>query len=150
MNMRRVLVREAPIDLSGEVNLLREAAGEGMGALASFVGVVRGGEATLLELEHHPGMTEKSISVMVDSAEERWNLLGVTVIHRIGALRPGEDIVLVLVASAHRKDALEACDFLMDYLKTEAVLWKREYQGDTAHWVESTEEDYARKSRWKD
>ncbi len=148
--MRRIAVTEDPIDLSREVSLLREAVGEGMGALASFVGAVRGGEVTLLELEHHPGMTEKSISAIVDSAEDKWHLLGVTVIHRIGALRPGEDIVLVLVVSAHRKDAFEACDFLMDYLKTQAVFWKREHRGDMAQWVESTEEDYARISRWMD
>ena len=148
--MRRVRVGEDPIDLAKEMNSLRDAVGEGIGALASFSGVVRGGDVTLLELEHHPGMTQKSIEAIADTAEAKWDILGITIIHRIGALHPGEDIVLVLVASTHRKDAFEACEFLMDYLKTEAVFWKREHQGELARWVESTGEDYVRKSRWTD
>ncbi len=148
--MRRVLVGGDPIDLAKEVNSLRDALGEGIGALASFTGVVRGGDVTLLELEHHPGMTQKSIEAIADTAASRWELLGVTIIHRIGALHPGEDIVLVLVASTHRRDAFEACEFLMDCLKTEAVFWKREHQGELARWVESTGNDYLRKSRWTD
>lgn len=148
--MRRVVVGEAPIDLAREVSALRDAVGERMGALASFSGVVRGGEVTQLDLEHHPKMTRKSIERIVDTAEAKWDLLAVTIIHRIGALHPGEDIVLVLTASAHRKDAFEACDFLMDYLKTESVFWKREHQGTHSHWVESTGEDYKRRVRWMD
>ena len=148
--MRRVLVGEDPIDLAKEMNSLRDAVGEGIGALASFTGVVRGGDVTLLELEHHPSMTQKSIEAIADTAEAKWDILGITIIHRIGALHPGEDIVLVLVASSHRKDAFEACDFLMDYLKTEAVFWKREHRGELARWVESTGDDYIRKSRWTD
>ena len=148
--MRRVRVGEDPIDLAKEMNSLRDAVGEGIGALASFSGVVRGGDVTLLELEHHPGMTQKSIEAIADTAEAKWDILGITIIHRIGALHPGEDIVLVLVASTHRKDAFEACEFLMDYLKTEAVFWKREHQGEQSCWVESTGEDYVRKTRWTD
>ena len=148
--MRRVVVKEEVIDLAQEIKFLRNGVGEGIGALASFTGVVRGGEVTLLELEHHPRMTQKSISTIVDLAESKWDLLGVTIIHRIGNLHAGEDIVLVLVASAHRKDAFEACDFLMDYLKTDAVFWKREHRGEVAHWIDSTGEDHARRARWTD
>lgn len=150
MKPRRVRVDEAPIDFAGEVNWLRDAVGEGVGALASFTGLVRGGDVTLLELEYHPRMTQRSIEAIVNTAESKWGLLGVTVVHRIGALRPGEEIVLVLVASSHRRDAFEACEFLMDYLKTEAVFWKREHKVESADWVESTRDDYDRAARWSE
>lgn len=146
--MHRIAISESEIDFAQEVNLLREAVGEEMGALASFLGTVRGGEVTLLELEHHPGMTRKSIERIVGHAVDKWHLLGVTVVHRIGTLGPGDCIVLVLVASQHRQDAFAACEFLMDYLKTEAVLWKREHRGEESHWVESTAEDYHRRDGW--
>lgn len=147
--MRRVVLSESEIDFASEMKLLRESVGEEIGALASFIGAVRGGEVTLLELEHHPRMTQESIERIVSDADGKWRLLGVTIVHRIGAMRPGEDIVLVLVASAHRKDAFAACEFLMDYLKTEAVLWKLEHRGEKTHWVESTREDYRRAGRWR-
>ena len=148
MKMRRVVISEDEIDFSREIELLRMEVGSAAGAIASFLGLVRGGQVTELELEHHPRMTQKSIERILAGAEQRWALLGVTVVHRIGKLRPGEDIVLVLVASEHRQDAFDACDYLMDYLKTEAVFWKREQQGGQTRWVKSTVEDHSRKARW--
>ena len=148
MKMRRVVISENEIDFSGEIELLRMEVGSAVGAIASFLGLVRGGQVTELELEHHPRMTQKSIERILVGAEQRWDLLGVTIVHRIGKLRPGEDIVLVLVASEHRQDAFDACDYLMDYLKTEAVFWKREQQGGQTRWVKSTVEDHSRKARW--
>lgn len=146
--MIRIVLSDAAIDFAGEVRRLRDLAGDQVGALASFLGCVRGGDVTSLELQHHPRMTEDSIEKMVRQALARWPLAGVTVVHRIGELKPGEEIVLVLTASVHRREALEACDFLMDYLKTEAVFWKRERRGDAVEWVQSTEQDYAQKGRW--
>ena len=146
--MRRVVISEDEIDFSREIELLRMEVGSAAGAIASFLGLVRGGQVTELELEHHPRMTQKSIERILAGAEQRWALLGVTIVHRIGKLRPGEDIVLVLVASEHRQDAFDACDYLMDYLKTEAVFWKREQQGGQTRWVKSTVEDHSRKARW--
>ena len=146
--MHRVVISEDEIDFSREIELLRMEVGSAVGAIASFLGLVRGGQVTELELEHHPRMTQKSIERILAGAEQRWALLGVTVVHRIGKLRPGEDIVLVLVASEHRQDAFDACDYLMDYLKTEAVFWKREQQGGQTRWVKSTVEDHSRKARW--
>ncbi len=147
--MRRIEVREASIDLAEETAWLRGQLGDSMGALVSFLGTVRGEGVSLLELEHHPRMTHKSLDAIVEEAEARWSLLGVSLIHRIGALQPGEDIVLVLVASRHRRDAFDACDFLMDYLKTEAVFWKREHSGSESRWIESTGDDDVRKARWQ-
>ena len=149
--MRRVVISENEIDFSGEIELLRMEVGSAVGAIASFLGLVRGGQVTELELEHHPRMTQKSIERILVGAEQRWSLLGVTIVHRIGKLRPGEDIVLVLVASEHRQDAFDACDYLMDYLKTEAVFWKREQQGGQTRWIESTTSDFSlRKGRWSE
>ena len=150
MKMHRVVISEDEIDFSGEIELLRMEVGSAVGAIASFLGLVRGGQVTELELEHHPRMTQKSIERILVGAEQRWSLLGVTIVHRIGKLRPGEDIVLVLVASEHRQDAFDACDYLMDYLKTEAVFWKREQQGGQTRWVESTTSDFSRKGRWSE
>ncbi len=146
--MRRVVVSEAAINALDELKQLRAASAGNIGAIASFLGVVRGGEVTSLELRHHPRMTEKSILRIIDEAESRWSLSAVTVAHRIGVLKPGDDIVLVLTAASHRIEAFEACEFLMDYLKTEAVFWKRETRGDQSAWVESTTDDYSRAKRW--
>ena len=156
--MRRVVVSEAEIDIAGEFKRLREASKgntskdnaskDKIGAMASFLGVVRGGEVTSLELQHHPRMTEKSIEKIAIEAESRWRLSAVTVIHRIGKLAPGDEIVFVLTAAGHRPEAFDACEFLMDYLKTDAVFWKRESRGEQALWVESTGDDHARANRW--
>ena len=144
----RILVSETAIDFASELTQLRDALAPDAGAVASFLGVVRGGEVTALELEHHPRMTEKSLQRIVDEAVSRWQLSGVTVVHRIGTLAPGDDIVLVLTASGHRREAFEACEFLMDYLKTEAVFWKRESRGERVTWVASTDEDHVRAQAW--
>lgn len=123
------------------------------GAVVSFVGLVRDyfGNETVSELflEHYPGMTERSIEALIDRAQQRWSLLDTVVIHRVGAMTPSEQIVLVQVASSHRPDAFAACEFIMDYLKTDAVFWKRERHGSGAErWVESTVDDHKRAESW--
>lgn len=123
------------------------------GALVAFAGLVRelqGDDLVGLYLEHYPGMTEKSIETIVENASQRWSLLDVVVIHRVGKLLAKDQIVLVLVGSAHRGDAFAACEYIMDLLKTEAVFWKKEMGRFSARWVESTPDDHRRKSSWSD
>jgi molybdopterin synthase catalytic subunit len=122
------------------------------GALASFVGLCRdeGGAVTTLELDHYPGFTEHEIARIVDQARARFDILDVLVIHRAGIVAPGEAIVLAAVLAAHRKAALAAVDFLMDYLKTEAPFWKRETGSDGARWIEPTQADHTARAAWKD
>ncbi|HXC54869.1 MAG TPA: molybdopterin synthase catalytic subunit MoaE [Rhizomicrobium sp.] len=120
------------------------------GAVATFVGLVRGGDdLTALTLEHYPGMTEREIARIAEEARRRWALTGITIIHRVGRLTVGERIVLVAVASAHRANAFEACEFLMDYLKTRAPFWKQEERGGTVQWVEHRAADVAAAERWR-
>jgi molybdopterin synthase catalytic subunit len=120
------------------------------GAVASFVGLVRGGDDLVaLTLEHYPGMTEREIARIAEDAQRRWALTGITVIHRIGRLAVGERIVLVAVAAAHRGSAFEACEFLMDYLKTRAPFWKQEERGGASAWVEAKSADDAAAARWR-
>ncbi len=131
-------VGEADFSLAESWSKLQAAVGNGVGAMAGFTGLVRevtttgGGGSRIdepvkaLVLEHYPGMTENSILAIVSEAASRWDLLGVQVTHRVGRLLPGEQIVMVLVASSHRADAFAACEYIMDYLKTDAVFWKRE------------------------
>jgi molybdopterin synthase catalytic subunit len=120
-----------------------------IGALASFVGLVRGGQGLIaMTLEHYPGMTEKSLNAIVTEAQLRWPLLGVRVIHRVGRLLPGEQIVFVGVASSHRAAAFEACEFIMDYLKTRAPFWKKEESALSANWVDARESDNEAADRW--
>lgn len=156
----KIGVQAQDFDLSAECAALRKSCGGGAGALVSFVGVVRdegditGNEADnmtggyALELEHYPGMTEKALTAMAHKAAERFDLLAATVIHRIGKLCPGEQIVLVITASAHRRAAFEGCEYIMDYLKTQAPLWKKETAGDKGHWVDARESDGVALSRW--
>ncbi len=122
------------------------------GAVASFLGVVRnandGDQVYAMELEHYPAMTEKALAGIVAKARSRWSLGDVTVIHRVGRLLPGEQIVLVLVASAHRQEAFAACEFIMDWLKTEAPFWKKEDTPQGARWVDARDSDDAAKARW--
>lgn len=118
----------------------------GIGALVSFTGLVRGAEP--LELEHWPGVTETALAAIEAEARARWPLEDALVIHRFGALRPGDRIVLVLAASAHRQAAFEAAAFLMDYLKTRAPFWKKEGTGAAARWVAARESDAAAEARW--
>lgn len=122
----------------------------GTGAVVAFTGLVRAedGLATLT-LEHFPDMTEREIARHMEEAERRWPLLGVTVVHRVGTLKPGEPIVLVAVAAAHRGEAFEACEFLMDYLKTRAPFWKQEETASGKRWVEAKVSDDAAAERWK-
>ena len=120
------------------------------GAVASFVGIARGegGATTALELEAYPGFTEVEIGKMVEAATARFSLHDALVIHRHGAIAPGEPIVMVATASAHRREAFEACDYLMDYLKSRAPFWKKEHGPDGARWVEPTARDLDDLARW--
>jgi molybdopterin synthase catalytic subunit len=120
-----------------------------IGALVCFTGVCRGDGTSAMTLEHYPGMAEAEITRHVEEAERRWPLLGVTVIHRFGRLVPGDNIVLVVTAAAHRGAAFAAAEFLMDYLKTQAPFWKREERGDRAAWVEAKSSDNDAAERWK-
>jgi molybdopterin synthase catalytic subunit len=121
----------------------------GTGATVTFTGWVRAEhDLTTLTLEHYPGMTEREIARHVDEAEQRWPLLGVTVVHRVGTLKPGDPIVLVAVAAAHRREAFEACEFLMDYLKTQAPFWKQTVTASGKQWVEAKASDDAAAQRW--
>ena len=117
-----------------------------IGAVASFVGLVRG---VPMALEHYPGMTERAIGKIVDEAKSRWQVMDCTVIHRYGALKPNDQIVLVAVASGHRGDAFAACEFIMDYLKTRAPFWKKEQSAGGARWVEAKDSDDKAAERWK-
>ena len=123
-----------------------------VGAVASFIGLVRDLENAVLEnmtLEHYPGMTEKALQAIAERACERWRVLDLAIVHRVGALEPGDQIVLVMVASAHRGDAFAACEFIMDYLKTEAPFWKKEKSGTGESWVEARNSDVAAQKKWE-
>ena len=150
---RSVVVQSEPFDLAAEWSHLRASVSGPTGAVAAFCGLVRDREGAVdiesLTLEHYPGMTEASIEKIVDQAALRWPIEGVRVIHRVGTLGPGDEIVLVLVASAHRAAAFEACEFVMDYLKTDAIFWKREVRDGATQWVESRAEDYERQAGWE-
>lgn len=144
--MIRVSVQPAPIDLATE---LAGVEAKGAGGIASFTGVVRGDDGvTELMLEHYPGMTEAALIGVAEEAFARWGLLAVTVVHRIGAMVPGDRIVLVAAAAPHRAAALEACAYMIDRLKTEAPFWKRERRGENAAWVEARDSDKAATQRW--
>lgn len=146
-----VRVQSAPFDAGTELNALH-AAQLGIGAVVGFVGYVRdyndGQDVAGMFLEHYPGMTEKALEKIVVEAEARWPLLRVEVLHRVGALAPGEPIVFVGTASAHRQAAFAACDFIMDYLKTRAPFWKQEQTAEGARWVEGRDSDQRAAARW--
>ncbi|MDC8783765.1 molybdenum cofactor biosynthesis protein MoaE [Roseateles koreensis] len=147
----RVRIQTDDFDLSTEALALRAADGC-VGAVVSFVGTVRDsheGEAlSVMELEHYPGMTEASIERMIDQAFARFDIRAARVIHRVGALAARAQIVLVLVSSAHRGEAFQACEFLMDYLKTQAPFWKKEHLASGARWVDARVADDAAVARW--
>ena len=151
--MLTIRVQSQDFDVSTELAKLRTASKQ-IGGLASFVGVVRdsneGSAVASLELEHYPGMTEKSIAAIVDEAVTRWQLLGVTVIHRIGKLAPCDQIVFVATASQQRGSAFAACEFIMDYLKTQAPFWKKELTPEGERWVDSRSADLDAARRWQD
>lgn len=144
-----VSVQEADFDVGAEIAALT-AGSTDAGAVASFVGVVRGGEIRAMTLEHYPAMTGKALDDIVAEARRRWDLLGVRVIHRIGRLLPGDRIVLVVVSSSHRQAAFAACEFIMDYLKTQAPFWKREETAAGSHWVDARDSDDEALRRWSD
>jgi molybdopterin synthase catalytic subunit len=151
MSLPRVSIQTEDFDLSHELAALRRHQ-PGVGAVCSFVGTVRdrneGQAVSTLELEHYPGMTEKSIEAMVDEALRRFDILGARVIHRVGLLQPMDQIVLVAVTSAHRGQSFQACEFLMDYLKTQAPFWKKEQTPSGARWVDARVSDDAALARW--
>lgn len=145
--MSEVSVQQADFDVGAEVAAL-SAGDADAGAVASFVGLVRGGEVAAMTLEYYPGMTELALVEIVAQARDRWQLLRVRVIHRVGSLLPGEHIVFVGVASSHRHDAFAACEFIMDYLKTQAPFWKKEETSSGSRWVDARESDDAAANRW--
>ena len=151
MTAARVSIQTQDFDLSAEIAALR-AGDARVGAVCSFVGTVRdrneGDAVSSMELEHYPGMTEKSIEAIIDKAVERFGIFGARVIHRIGLLQPMDQIVLVAVTSAHRGQSFQACEFLMDYLKTQAPFWKKEQTPQGGRWVDARVSDDAALARW--
>jgi len=152
-NTSRVSIQTQDFDLNAEVAALRAQDGR-VGAVCSFIGTVRDrhtgptGEVQSMELEHYPGMTEKSIETMIDAAFKRFDILGARVIHRVGLLQPLDQIVMVAVTSAHRGESFQACEFLMDYLKTQAPFWKKEQTPEGARWVDARVSDDAALAKW--
>ena len=146
-----VRVQVEDFDAGIEVNAMRLSHAN-IGAVAAFVGQVRdlndGDQVSGLELEHYPEMTEKSLAAIIEQAKKRWEVIDALIVHRIGKLKPFDQIVLVLVASSHRKEAFAACEFIMDYLKTEAPFWKKEQTPAGSRWVEAKASDDEAKKRW--
>jgi molybdopterin synthase catalytic subunit len=152
----RVRIQSEDFDAGREIAALREG-DTAVGAVSAFIGTVRdrsgdtpgAADTTRMELEHYPGMTERAIEAMIDAALQRFDIRAARVIHRVGALAPQDQIVLVVVTSSHRGDAFAACQFLMDYLKTQAPFWKKEHRPDgTAEWVDARVADDAALERW--
>ena len=147
----RVSIQTGDFDVSREIAALREQDCR-VGAVCTFVGTVRdrndGAAVSSMELEHYPGMTEKAIEAMIDEAQRRFDIYAARVIHRVGLLQPRDQIVLVAVTSAHRGESFQACEFLIDYLKTQAPFWKKEQTPDGARWVDARASDDAALQRW--
>ncbi|MCG7598720.1 molybdopterin synthase catalytic subunit MoaE [Halomonas sp. McH1-25] len=147
-----ISVQTAPFDVGAEQRLLTRERTD-IGAVVSFTGLVRDfnerPDVQALTLEHYPGMTERALRDIVTEAEGRWCLQGVRLIHRVGRLEPGDPIVMVAVASAHRRHAFEACDFIMDYLKTRAPFWKKEHTVSGQYWVAERNKDIEDAKRWE-
>lgn len=155
--LSHISVQEEDFDVAAVMAAMRAHHGAAIGALVTFVGLVRdrnpttgdtSGVATLT-LEHYPGMTEQSIKNILDQAESRWPLLEIQVIHRVGTMSPNDQIVLVAVSSGHRDAAFAGAEFVMDYLKTDAVFWKKEHTQKGVHWVESSQADHRRAKQWQ-
>lgn len=146
-----VRVQRQDFDVGVEIAQLR-AGNPKIGAVASFVGIVRdineGATVGSITLEHYPGMTEKSLEEIAEQAKARWNLSDVLIVHRIGTLAPTDQIVLVVTTSSHRGNAFSACQFVMDYLKTEAPFWKKEVTADGVRWVDARDSDSKAQQRW--
>jgi molybdopterin synthase catalytic subunit len=147
-----VRVQTQDFDAGAEIASLRRGNPK-IGAVASFIGVCRdvndGDRVTTMTLEHYPGMTEKALEKIVAEARQRWEVMDILVIHRVGELRPAEQIVLVVVTGAHRGEAFAACEFIMDYLKTRAPFWKKERTSEDSRWVEARASDDAAAGRWE-
>jgi molybdopterin synthase catalytic subunit len=147
-----VRVQQEDFDAGVEITRLR-AKNPKVGAVASFIGIVRdlneGAAVGSITLEHYPGMTEKSLAAIAEQAKARWHLLDVLVIHRVGTLAPTDQIVLVVTTSSHRGDAFAACQFVMDYLKTDAPFWKKESTDAGVRWVDARDSDAKARERWK-
>jgi len=148
-----VRVQTRDFDVGAEIAALRRG-NQKIGAVASFIGLVRdlndGDAVSVLTLEHYPGMTEKALEKIVAEAGQRWDIMDVLVIHRVGELKPADQIVLVVVAGAHRGEAFSACEFIMDYLKTRAPFWKKEQTPRGVRWVEARAADDEAAERWHD
>jgi len=144
-------VQTGDFDIGAEIAAMRRGNPK-VGAVASFIGVVRdlneGDSVAEMTLEHYPGMTEKALEKIVAEARSRWDFYDALVVHRVGILKPGDQIVLVVVTGAHRGEAFEACEFLMDYLKTRAPFWKKEATPEGSRWVDARESDDAAADRW--
>jgi len=149
--MARVCIQQQDFNVADEIAALRRADAR-VGAVCSFIGTVRdrseGASVSAMELEHYPGMTERAIESMIDDAHNRFDIHAARVIHRVGLLQPLDQIVLVVVTSAHRAESFRACEFLMDYLKTQAPFWKKEQTPDGARWVDARVADDAALQRW--
>ncbi len=147
----RVSIQIVDFDLAAEIAALR-ADNPRVGAVCSFIGTVRdrndGSAVVSMELEHYPDMTEKAIEAMIDEAQRRFDILGARVVHRVGPLHPQDQIMMVAVISAHRSASFSACEFLMDYLKTQAPFWKKEQTPEGARWVDARVADDAALARW--
>lgn len=146
-----VRVQTEDFDAGFEISQLRKARKD-IGAVVSFIGLVRdlndGDTVSQLTLEHYPGMTEKSLASIINQAKARWNIMDALIVHRVGALQPGDQIVLVVTGGAHRGEVFAACEFIMDYLKTEAPFWKKEATRQGEHWVEAKSSDDVARERW--
>ena len=147
----QISVQKEPFDIAAVQEEMR-AENPAIGALVSFIGQMRdineGDEVSTMTLEHYPGMTERALDTIVKEAEARWELMGVRVIHRVGELRPHDPIVLVAVTSAHRGEAFQACEFIIDYLKTRAPFWKKEVTPEGERWVDARHSDNKAEERW--
>jgi molybdopterin synthase catalytic subunit len=144
-----VRLQSGPFDYGGECGAFARSVA-GAGAVVTFLGVVRdeGGRLSQMEIEHYPGMTERALAAIGAEAERRWSLAGWLILHRHGSLRPGDPIMMVATAARHRQAAFEAAEFLMDYLKSRAPFWKKEFGADGAEWVAARDEDEAALGRW--
>ena len=152
MMVRTIRVQPAPFQVADEYQKLKAVANT-VGAVTMFVGIVRDindkAAVSTLHLEHYPGMTEKEIGKILDAAENQWSLIATTVIHRVGLLKPGDDIVFVGVAGAHRGDAFKASEFVIDYLKTRATFWKKEQTDQGVRWLRTRESDLETARAWR-
>jgi len=150
--MNKISVQSEPFDIAAIQDALRRES-PAIGAVVTFLGQMRdineGDAVTTMTLEHYPGMTEKALQAIVDEADQRWDLMGIQVVHRVGPLKPLDPIVLVAVASAHRGEAFQACEFIIDYLKTRAPFWKKEQTPEGERWVDARVADDRAEQRWR-